>query len=449
MNSTKFNLKDLLEQPIDCPCGRTHSVHIKTVEIKSGALQTVPALVKECGYKKVLVIADCNTHKVAGIRLLELLDSAGLTTISCIFDDSALVPDEKTVGAVLMNFERDCDLIIAVGSGTINDLSRFVSYQLSLPYFIVATAPSMDGYASAGAPLIRNNLKTTFECQMPKAIIADLDILAQAPPRMVAAGFADVVGKFTCLADWKLSNIINDEYYCDYVVEMTRYSLQRIISLQEGIVKGELGAIERLMEALVIAGIAMAYAGNSRPASGSEHHMSHFWEMRFLFDEKPQVLHGTKVGIAAVLTAGLYQRLAQESLTSDQIGNIKPPDLSNWESEIRRVFLAAAPEVLRLEEKVQKNGLEGHAQRIKAIAENWPEILQVLKSVPDGDHVAAILASVGAPTKPNQVGINPELVKEGILYAKEIRPRYTILQLLWDLNVLSAYGQRMTKECDN
>ena len=318
-----------------------------------------------------------------------------------------------------------------------------MSHRLSLPYYIVATAPSMDGYASTVAPLIRNNLKTTFECHAPYAIIADLDVVAKAPREMVAAGYGDVLGKYTCLADWKLSAIINGEYYCERVAGLTRQSLERTIELSEGIAQGDAQAIGELMETLILSGIAMSYVGNSRPASGSEHHLAHFWEMRLLWEGRQPVLHGTKVGISTTYILKLYHYLLNEKLNPEYFQGLNPPISENWVTEIRRVFLDATPEILLLEEKEKKNDPILHRERLKSIITHWGEILETLQTVPSPEMAIELLHSVHAPTDPSQVGIESQLVYDAILYAKEIRPRYTILQLLWDLDLLSTFAKRI------
>ena len=441
-----MKIPDYLGKTIDCSCGRTHTVEINAVEISAGALKKVSAMIHKEGFRKPFIIADCNTHRTAGQELQDLLNKAETPFSSYVFDEHELVPNEDTLGRLLINYDPSCDFVIAVGAGTINDISRFLSHRLQVPYFVVATAPSMDGYASTVAPLIKNNLKTTFECHMPRAIIADLDIISNAPQEMIAAGFSDVVGKYTCLADWKLSAIINGEYYCERVVEMTRQSLEQTISLREGIAQADQNAIGGLMEALVLAGISMSYVGNSRPASGSEHHLSHFWEMRFLFEDKPAVLHGTKVGIATVLVAQLYQSLREENLDSDMIGTVVPPSTATWVEEIHKVFLEATPEVILLEEQTQKNSVIGWQERISAISQRWPAIQRVLHAVPPPEEVVDLINAVGGTVNPVDVGISQQLVQDGILYAKEVRPRYTILQLLWDLNLLSDYSTKAINE---
>jgi glycerol-1-phosphate dehydrogenase [NAD(P)+] len=348
------------------------------------------------------------------------------------------------MGRLLINFDPQCDLIVGIGSGTINDISRFFSPRLGLPYYIVATAPSMDGYASTGAALIVDNLKTTFECHMPKAIIADLRVNADAPQEMIAAGFSDLVGKYTCLADWQLSAIINDEYYCPTIVELTRQSVSKAVALRDGIASGDHGSIASLLEALVLSGIAMAYAGNSRPASGSEHHLSHFWEMRFLLEKKRAILHGTKVGIAAVLVAQLYEMLSKENIDAADVPDTMEPGDGDWEEEIKKAFLDAAPAVLLLEEHAQKNAPEGRRIRLERIIARWPEIVRVLRAVPSAAEVRSLISCVGGIVDPDEVGIGPDLVYSALLYAKEVRPRYTILQLLWDLGLLADYASQIT-----
>jgi glycerol-1-phosphate dehydrogenase [NAD(P)+] len=414
------DLGHYLNRPIACECGRTHFAGIEAVEISDGAIGKLADLIRRGGYQKPFIVADKNTAKIAGGQVLEILFTQGMSYSSFVFDDAALSPDEDALGRLLINFDADCDLIVAVGSGTINDISRFFSHRLGLPYFIVATAPSMDGYASSVAPLLKNNLKTTFECHVPKAIIADRTILAEAPKDMIAAGFGDVVGKYTALTDWKLSAIINGEYYCERVAKLTRESLERTIRLREGIAAGDRGAIGELMETLILSGVAISYVENSRPASGSEHHLAHFWEMRLLWEGGDPILHGTGVG-----------------MEKDQ-----------WALGIRKAFLKGAEEVLALEERVKKNDPALCQKRRMVIAEHWDEILRTLTTVPSPSRVQEYLQTVGAPFEPAQAGLGLRLVFDALVYAKEIRPRYTILQLLGDLGLLEHYAQQLIKAGD-
>lgn len=434
-----MEITDYLGKTFQCDCGRSHSVAIDTVEISDNALEKVADIIRDDGFGRPFIISDSNTHKVAGNRLLSLLSKEKIPFSFYMFEETELVPDELALGKLLINYDPACDVIIGVGSGTISDLSRFFSHYLQLPYYIVATAPSMDGYASTGSALIRNNLKTTFDCQMPRAIIADISVISSAPQNMIAAGFCDVVGKYTSLADWRLSAIINDEYYCKQVAEITRTSLEQTIALKNGIAQGDPQAIGKLMEALILAGISMSFVGNSRPASGSEHHLSHFWEMRFLFENKPAILHGTKVGIATILIAGLYQRLREEGLAETRVSQIEYPNCESWVTDIKSAYQDAASEIVALEKRSQKNSLEGWQKRIKTIQQRWTAIQEVLQTVPSSNEIEEIISAAGGVVEPGDAGLSPELVREALLFAKEVRPRYTILQLLWDLNLLSVY----------
>lgn len=430
---------DYLGKTVDCSCGKVHAVEIETIEICNGALEKVGGIIRKGGFAKPYIISDINTYQAAGEKLLSLLTADQIEFISYVMDDSHLVPDEYAIGRMIMNYDEDCDLIIGVGGGTINDSCRFISRRLGIPYYIVSTAPSMDGYASTGAPLVRNNFKANYECGMPKAIIADLEVISKAPEHMIAAGFGDMIGKYSCLADWKLSAVINDEYHCDMVASIVEQSLKKIVAAREGIVDRNHEAIAELMDGLILSGIAMSYVGSSRPASGAEHRFSHFWEIRQLLDGKTTLLHGTKVGIATVVVLKLYELLAKEELEVEFFASRRMPSLLNWEEEIRGAYLDAAPEVLALEERIQKNSVEGFERRIKVIAQRWPEIKQILASVPSASEAAELVSFVGGPVQASEVGISDELVHLAVLYAKEVRPPYTILQLLWDLSLLSDY----------
>ncbi len=444
---SQLTLQEFLQHPLSCRCGRTHATAIKTVRIGSGALQDAPEIVRQLGWQRVFIIADINTYAAAGQALHRQLTAAGIHCSELVFTDPDLVPDERAVGSIVMRFDSKSDGIIAVGAGTINDISRFISFRLGLPYVIVATAPSMDGYASTVAPLITNNLKTTYEANMPQAIIADLDVLAKAPQDMIAAGFADILGKYTCLVDWKLSSIITGEYYCETVAEMMRTALERTTALQDKLAHRDKEALHKLMEALVLAGVAMSYVGNSRPASGSEHHLSHFWEMRYLFQGKKPVLHGTKVGIACRLILKLYDYLRAESLTAEHLRMLPVEfDYPAWEQEIIRAYGKAAPEVLQLEQKAHKNRPDQRHQRLLASAEHWAEIQDAIQNMPSAKDLAARLESVKGAAFPHEVGLTAEDLWDGIVYGKELRARYTILQLLWDLGLLHKYADRLARE---
>ena len=311
-NIGNLTINDLIGNKLDCECGNVHVMSTEYVVVEENAISKLPQIIEKLGYKNILIISDTNTNKVEGSKVNEYLVNSKLNINSVIFNTSEkdLVPNEEAVGKILVHAQRGLEVIIAIGTGTLNDLAKFVSYKLDIPSMIVATAPSMDGFASTGAALIIENLKITYITDCPKVIIGDVNILKDAPIDMIVAGFGDIVGKYSALCDWKLSQLINNEYVCEVSYRMVENSLKKCIKNTQGIKNREKDSIKNLMEALVLTGIAMSYVGNSRPASGSEHHLSHYFEMMFQFEGKEPVLHGAKVGIATVITMKLREFFA-------------------------------------------------------------------------------------------------------------------------------------------
>ena len=443
INLEEFKIRDFLKTKFTCNCGKKHKVDIDNIVIEKEVIAFLPSLISQYNFKKIFIVADANTYKVAGEITETALQGNGFDLKKYIFEDEEhLIPDEKAIGKLLIQITSGIDLILAIGSGTLNDLSRYLSYKLSIPYFIVVTAPSMDGYASTVSSLIVNDLKTTYETISPKAIIADINIIKNAPMEMITAGLGDMLGKYTCLCDWELGRIINGEYYCETVVNIIRNSIQKCVSSIDGIKNRDNFAIKNLMEGLVLSGIAMSFVGNSRPAAGSEHHLSHFWEMMFLLKGKKAILHGTKVGIATLIITKLYELLVTKTVNfNNAIDKVNSFNQKEWVKCIEKIYKAAAPDIIALEERVQKNSIEKYNKRIQIIKSKWDDIIQTIeKLIPNVREIESILKKVDAPINPLQVGVDSNTILNSIIFAKEIRNRYTALQLLWDLGLLEEFA---------
>ncbi len=461
----------ILEKEMHCSCGRVHSTDLKAIDIGRGALQRVPGVLRELGFRKAYLAADVNTWEAAGKKTAALLTSEDFSFESFVLPDPELVPDETAVGALLLHMPQDADVILAIGSGTINDLCKYISCLKGLPYVILATAPSMDGFVSTGAALIVNHVKVTYEAQSPAAVIADTEIMSQAPMEMITAGLGDMLGKYTCLLDWKLAHLITGEYYCEHVEGMVRTALRTMLAQSSRIPERDPVVIGAITEALVLTGIAMKFVGNSRPASGCEHHMSHFWEMQFLMHGKKAVLHGTKVGVAAIACLKMYGMLADllEAADTDSskgsckgsdkesgrdpgiapslfaAAAAKPFDRAAWEEEIRAVFGEAADGILALEEKSCKNNPAARNIRLNTIQDHRKEILWAIRhDLPLVSEIEELLLSLHAPVHPEQIGVSLQEVRGAVLYAKEVRDRYTLLRLLWDLGLSEEFADRLT-----
>ncbi|PXV88340.1 glycerol-1-phosphate dehydrogenase [NAD(P)+] [Lachnotalea glycerini] len=433
------NWNDYLNTDIECNCGKTHRCDIDKIIIEEGAISKLSEIIMSGFYHNTCVVCDSTTEEAAGRLVYQELRSNLIQFEPIILRDKEPIADEKSIGDILVHIAPKCDLIIAVGSGTINDLCKFISYKMGIDYIIVATAPSMDGYASNVSALIVNHLKCTYEVGRPKAIIADTNILAEAPFAMITAGVGDILGKYVCLADWKLSNIVTGEYYCCFVEALVRDSLEMVVAAISKINERDKDAITAIMEALVLSGIAMSYIGNSRPASGSEHHLSHFWELSFLQSNRPCALHGTKVAVGTVIALKLYERLNVNSFRCDCLS---APNFNEekWKESINKVYGLAAKEVIELEESVHKNSNDEVQLRRDAIYKHSNEIHMLIDKLPDSEEIKQLLDSIFAPYLPKQIQVDDELVSNAILYAKELRNRYGILQLLFDIDELEKFA---------
>lgn len=440
-------IENYIGKTIQCACGKEHKSKAETIVIQNGVIEKdFIDFLKQHGYQRLTVVCDKKSYLVAGKTVCNALDQNGICYKLHIFQSEPLTPDERSVGNLTMGLDMDCDILLAVGSGTINDLCRYVSAVVGKDFCTIGTAPSMDGYISGGSALIYNGLKITFETHPPKAVFFDPAILANAPKDMIAAGAGDLLGKISCLTDWRLSHIINGEWHCEFISDIVQAAIEKTISVRDGLASGDSDACATLLEALLLSGVCMDFAGNSRPASGCEHHMSHFWEMRYLQEGRPAVFHGTKVGIGTVISLKAYEYITKLTPDFTAIGKLERTPFEQWEQAIEEAFLGASAEVVAQEKSCGKNSLEKLMPRLDSIRENWSKIQQLAGSIIHWTEVQSILQQLDAPTKPGDIGVEKEMALQAILYAKEIRNRYTVLQLLWDLGELENFANSVIEE---
>lgn len=439
-----LDINDYLKGSFGCECGREHSAAIKHIEINEGALSSLIPYLKANNFTRPFLIFDKTTYKLAGALLINLFNEANQAFSCHIIESPEPVPDEWAVGDILIHFDSSSDCIIGVGSGTINDLSRFVSFRLGIPYIIVATAPSMDGYASNVAPLIVNHLKTTYEAHTAHAIFADSSLLKSAPMNMLAAGIADILGKYSCLCDWEIAHIVTGEYFCPTVTAIVKGALETVsVGIEAAAAKSD-EVIKNVMNALVLSGIAMSFAGNSRPASGSEHHLSHYWEMTYLFEGKKPVLHGTKVGIGTIAVIRAYELLMSMNIDFDKARAAASNfNIKLWEADMKEAYRQAAPAVIALERQVGKNNPEKVIKRINKLEEKWNELSKITSHLPAADTIRSWLKALGAADSPMTIGIDKKLFIKSFIAAKELRNRYGLLQILFDLGLTEEIAEEV------
>ena len=427
IDDTVTDIDALLGEKTDCECKGKHSCDIKRVLIRHGALNELPAMAAD--FKHILLVCDENTKRVCGERVKDLL--GGTVESVLTYTDELLVPDEVAVAKMEEYITESTDLIVGVGSGVINDLCKHVSHAHSLPYYIVATAPSMDGYASKGAAMIFGGMKITTSASTPAAIIADTEILKDAPIEMLKAGYGDIIGKYSCLNDWRLSKVVNGEGLCEYIYKLTYDTVKSVTDIGAKILRRDEESVGVLMRALVLVGIAMAYMGNSRPASGSEHHLSHYFEVVGLLRDEPYFCHGIDVAYSTYVTAKL-----RRELLAIETPVFKSFNEAEWEASIRRVYgkendLTTANGIIEMQKKLGWI----YESRKNAYTEKWAEIKSVIADSPTPQEILKMLDSVELSIADFEKMYSAAKIADALHYAKDLKDRYTVLWLYDDLEI--------------
>ncbi|MBO5221106.1 MAG: sn-glycerol-1-phosphate dehydrogenase [Clostridia bacterium] len=415
-----MELTDILNRDIICPCGRTHRCDIRRLCIEEGALDRLSDLVTE---SHVLLVADTNTWAVCGEAVLSQLKHR--VENRCIFQRQGhLVPNEESLEELRSHITEHTDLILGIGSGVINDLCKYVSWQKNLPCGIVATAPSMDGFASSGAAMILKGMKVTETTHAPDLILGDVTLLKQAPMNMIRSGYADIIGKYSALNDWKLSEQIYGEYLCPMVYDLVKEKTDAIRAAAKDLNQRDPEAIRRLTETLVLIGACLTLLSTTRPGSGSEHHLSHYFEITGLIEKKPYFLHGTDVGYSTIVTAGLREKIC----------TVASPDFQSISKEAReacyrKIYKEFWPEVQALQQKAGRYDTPiYHRYR-----EHWGDVIKILSECPTAAEIAEMLTDAGFDLSEFEALYGKERIERGIWFGKDLKDRYSVLWLYYDL----------------
>lgn len=427
-----------IEKELKCSCGRVHRAPIEKAVTGSGAIEYVLQAVNDRGAKNVFVLADKNTYKAAGEKVCGILAAGGISYKLYVFGEDRVIPSDASVGKAVMALDKSAEMIIGVGSGVINDIGKILAATAKLPYAIVATAPSMDGYASATSSMEIGGLKVSVDSKIPEVIIGDTDVLKNAPAKTFAAGFGDMLAKYISIADWRISHIINGEYYCEEIAAMVRRALKKCTDNAAGLLKRDSVAAEAVFEGLLIGGAAMSYAGLSRPASGAEHYVSHIYDMRNLAFGTPADTHGTQCGIGTLCAAKVYDKIKR--ITPDREKALlyaEKFDKQKWYEFLRSYIGKSAEKMIENDESTGRYDLKLHAKRLDRIISSWDEIVAVAKAeVPFAGEIERALKSVNAPLVPEDIGLSSEDLPLVFAATKDIRDKYVLSNLCWDLGVL-------------
>ncbi len=418
-----------------CPCGKQHTFGS---DIYSGhdILKNIPEYISKFNAKRAYVICDENTHRVAGTKVEAILTAADFDYTLYMFERSPL-PNEEYIDLAIKNICEGCDILIAVGSGVINDIGKLVSLHYGIPYLIVATAPSMDGYASQSSSVVQKGLKISLPSRSADVIIGDIDVIKTAPKRMVVSGIGDMLAKYVSICEWRISQMLVGEYYCERIAELVRFSLKKCTENVEGLLAGDDEAIANAFDALTISSVAMNYAGISRPASGSEHYISHILDMRSEEFGTPCDFHGIQCGIATYLSVKLYDKLRATVPDKERaLAHAEAFDYETRAAELRALLGKGAENMISLEAKEGKFDRAKHRARLDLIIENYDKILEIAaEELPTLEYLDGLYEKLSLQKDYSYLGIDKDITKKAFLYSGDIRDKYVLSRLAWDLGI--------------
>lgn len=400
--------------------------------------------------RRCLVVADITTWHVAGSDIhghvtkqghqvyRHLVETSSTTGKPCC-DDEAVTRTLEQIRAI------DASLVIAVGAGTVNDVAKLAAFHADRPYLVIATAPSMNGYTSSTAAVMSSGVKESVPCRGPIACLADIQIMQQAPQRMIAAGLGDLLSRSVSLGDWYLSHRLSGTEYSAETTALVEESGRLCDGLASELPNRDPIAIARLMTALLISGEAMAQAGSSAPASGAEHLISHYLDMT-RSPSDPGDLHGCQVGVATIATAAFYERLLSSELDVD----LDPPTLiaavPTWnevQHGLREHFgeLATA-----LQPHVQHKYMPAGqlSERLTRLRSEWHSIRHGLTPLlRSSASCRDQLQAAAAPVSFSAIGVDPLRARDAVLHGRHIRARYTILDLAVEIGLLERWVEEL------
>lgn len=401
-----------------CNCSKTHAVTLKKFLMEKNALSRICEVVNSLGdYKNVVMICDENTYRVAGRIVEEFIQLKQKIVLS----PNGLHADEHAVYLVEDTLNSSCDLLLAVGSGTIHDITRYVAYEKGLQFVSVPTAPSVDGFVSSVCAMTWKGVKRTLTAVPPLALVADSDVMTNAPLKMINSGIGDMLGKYIALFDWKISSMLTGEYYCDYVASLMKSALDQVVSNIEKIKTRDVHAIESLTYGLILSGLAMQMTGNSRPASGAEHHISHLIEMGVV-SKNNTALHGEKVGVATVLVLKKYHQATEQHLTASDVIDYD----FNYNGFIKEKFTNLSDEIIKENDPDPLKKVS-----ISILLEKWEDICAFAKEfLPSENFVKNILDYLDASSTLTDIGLSDDLINELYTLSPFVRNRLTLMRLL-------------------
>lgn len=399
-----------------CSCGLNHQIITRGVIIEPGCLKKLDHFLSAYGLTgKRAAVYDRNTFQAEG------LTQPGADQ-EIILNPTGLHADEKATAEIFSQLAPDIKLLIAVGGGAIHDTVRYCAHELGIPFVSCPTAASVDGFCSTVSAMTWEGYKKTMPGIAPSLVLADLDVIKKAPMRLALSGVGDMFGKYTALADWKIAHILTKEPFCPVIEGMTREAVSAVFTCCEGLKEEDEEAFSQLMYGLLLSGLAMQMMGNSRPASGAEHHISHLIEMEPPFLRvHSHALHGEKVGVGALLVSQEYHRLA---LIEDIGTFIRPYRFLTSEMLLELYGEKLLPSVLAENKNIC---MESITPKMLAIV--WSDICNIIQEIPRAEDLLRLYKKIGAKSTLEDIEVPSDRLEDLLSYSPTVRNRLTLMRV--------------------
>ena len=440
--------EDLMDISFQCVCGRTHEIPMKYLCNRVGAIDEVGAKLHEFGMTgKGALVYDRKIEKKVVNAVQDRLRTQGVDFDAYpVGDGKQKIPAEiEWSQALAERLRGKASFLISVGSGVISDLTKYAGHILNLPYILIATAPSMNGYTSSMAALTDRGIKKTLLIQPARGIFTDIALLQDAPSSMVQAGLGDIVSKSVCNADWKLSQFVKDTYFCPLPFRITDKSEPLYLEAAEEIRRHTEQGITVLTDGVLRSGLSMTVIGTSTPSSGAEHVLSHYVDLLALMKGGDKLLHGVQVGVMTLITLRLYayvrdypvrsinlQELKSSNPSKDEISAVLKEKFGSFADEVKKEFFSK-----HMEWESKKREIEGVIDRWDAL---WSELDPYLRPI---EPVERALVKSGSAATFSDLGKRRDDALDALINARYIRGRYTILDLAYDLGILEEAAHRI------
>ena len=412
-----------------CACGREHSMETRAAVIEPGCLLEFEKYMAEFGVSgRRCALYGENSYAATRGRHPRAQQEI-------VLDPTNLHANELSTAEVLEKLEDDIDIIIAVGSGTIHDIARYCAHERGIRFVSCPTAASVDGFCSTVAAMTWHGFKKTLPALAPEIVLADTEIIKNAPMELVRSGVGDIMAKYTALADWRMSHILTGEPLCERIYGIMREAADTVMRSVPGIVRGEESAYADVSYALIMSGIAMQMMGNSRPASGAEHHISHMIEMQpEAFPVRFPAMHGEKTGVGSLIAVREYKRLAKIEDIRPYIRGYAPVPEKHF-TEFFGEGLAAS--------LIRENENDCLAKvRPERLGESWGELRRIISELPSEEYLYGLLELLDAKRDLASIGVEESELSALLSNSPLVRNRLTLMRTrrMMDIEKIEQYA---------